>query len=461
VLVGGLVLQAAALASPALAHESPHGLQLLFTRPEANATPIVLTNRGVIFPVEGAAPSYSLRCNESYGVNTAQVPHLVLDPTGGLVVASVRAVETTSDSACTFTPSTGLPKLSLGGFAQVTSAPNRLLTTTQVYEQPAKVFASEDYGHTWSELATNHTLAVYEALLASSDGQRLFASGHRYDMPNKKLLSIWGTSSDGGKTWVDQDLASDRFPLGFHPSDPQVVFAREPVPMRTIDPRDRILRSSDGGATFEVVQELPPVASFSSTPDGSSIWLGSQTEGLWRSTDGGKTFARVQEDTIMGVYCLQYRQDRLWACTRMAPNTGGIWSSDDRGTTWNKLYSFEQITSQVSCRPGPTPQEVCEQPWKDWTYELLTNFEDAGVPPAVADAGSDAGALVADSGTSTIVEGVDPVPELDAGVRQGDAGASTKSDDGGCSAIPGQKSGSASLLFGLAMLTWLRRRRLG
>jgi MYXO-CTERM domain-containing protein len=458
-LASVLALLGGALSGRAHAHESPHGLSLVFATPDASATPIVLTNRGLLFPSAAGPSRFRLRCNESYGVNTSQVPHALLDADGALVLASVRAVERTDDAACSFQPSRGLPDLPLGGFAQLASAPNRLLTSTQVYEQPAKLFASEDYGRTWSELATNHTFAVYESLLASADGQQLFAAGHRYDMPTKKLLSIWGASSDGGKTWVDRDLTSDRFPLGFHPTDPKVVFAREPVPMRTIDPRDRLLRSSDGGLTFEVMQELPPISSFGTTPDGASIWLGSQTHGLWLSQDGGKTFTREQQDQIVGVYCLLYRAERLWACTRMAPNTGGVWSSDDRGATWNKLLSFEQVTEEVSC--AGDREMLCVQPWRDWTYELLTDFRDAGTPDPAADGGTPDGAEApSDGGAAALDAGLAPGPTPPS--AQVDAGAGPKTASGsdeGCSAAPTNHTSWSAALSLLALLTLARRRR--
>ena len=382
---GALLLGSALLTQSARAHESPHGLQLIFTRPEKDAAPIVLTNRGIVFPTEEGAQSggFSLRCNAAYGANTAAIPHALLDETGALVIATTAAVKRTVDRACTYVDGTGLPDLSLGGFVQNPSAPNEMLLTTLVYDQPSKIFASQDYGRTWSVKTDVTLFSVYETLVTSSDGQRLLASGKRYDMVNKKLLNLWSTSEDGGKTWADQDIPDKRAPLGFHPTDPKVVFAKEEVPNVPSDPRDRLLRSSDGGKTFETIMELPAIGSFEAKPDGSKIWVGSQINGLYVSEDAGKSFTHAHEGEIIGVYCLQYRQDRLWACTRMAPNTGGLWFSDDQGAVFQKLFAFEQVTREVSC--GEASTAVCDMLWKDWTYELLSNFDDAGV--ASADAG--------------------------------------------------------------------------
>lgn len=450
-----LLLGSAAIVSPALAHDSPHGLSLVFPSEAKDAAPIVLINRGLLFPkLASIGTAYDLRCNESYKINTAAIAHPVLDDKGALHLTTSLGVRSSSDRGCTWKLNEQLPTDSLGGFAQNATAPAEVLVTTFTYENPSKVFASSDYGVNWTPKFTNRPLSVFEHLLGSPDGKRVLASGHRFDQPNRKLLATWGISLDGGATWEEQELTNDRLPLGFHPTDPNVLFAREPIPNLTIDPRDRLVRSSDGGKTFELVKELPFLAAFAASPDGSSIWIGSETDGLQVSKDGGKTFTRVLEDSIISVYCLQYRQGRLWACTRMAPNTGGIHYSDDQGATFSKLLQFDEVTSPVVC--ANDVEMTCATPWRDWTYELLSNFEDAGVP-------TDAGAGVTpDSGTATAQPDA-AVVLSDAGAPQAlDAGSKpAKKNDDGCSAFPaGDSSGGAlTPLFALGALALVRRRR--
>jgi hypothetical protein len=450
-----LLLGSGAVASPAFAHDSPHGLQLVFPSAAKDAAPIVLINRGLLFPkTPSIGTAYSLRCNESYKINTAAVPHAVIDDKGSLHVATSLGVRTSADQFCSFTLNTQLPNDSLGGFTQNASMPAEVLVSTFTYEATSKVFGSTDYGNNWTPKFSNRPLSVFEELLASPDGKRVVASGHRFDQPTRKLLATWGLSSDGGSTWEEQELTNDRLPLGFHPTDPNVLFAREPIPNLTLDPRDRLVRSSDGGKTFELIKELPFLDAFAATPDGSSIWIGSQTDGLQVSKDGGKTFTRVLEDTIISVYCLQYRQDRLWACTRVAPNNGGIHYSDDKGATFSKLLQFDEVTSQVICQNDV--EMACATPWRDWTYELLTNFEDAGVPTDAGGAGS-----IADSGSTT---GHDAgVAHDDGGTHHAlDAGAKpAKKRDDGCSAFPAGDGSGAALtpLFALGALALVLRRR--
>lgn len=452
-----MLLCSVPVASTVKAHEPPHGLALLWPEGVVDDDPVVLTNRGLVYSRDRTSSSYSLRCNESYDVQTgSEQPHALLDDLGNLVIASrVRpasqaCVRATSDRGCTWKLPTGLPDVACGAFLQDKALPSRLLIATQIYTEPSFLFESLDYGRSWAAKAENAQYTTYDgALLGSPDGQHLFASGHRYDVPTRKLHAAWGESVDGGKTWVDSDLDTERFPLAFHPTDPSIVFAREPLPLLTIDPKDKLLRSSDGGKTFETVLEVGQINAFSSTPDGSILWVGGERKGLYESRDAGKTWKRIHEDTIIGIFCLQYRKDTLWACTRMAPNTSGIWSSSDRGESFRELLSFEDVTSQVSCEPAA--QAVCEIPWRDWTYELLTDWDDAGVPP------SDAGAAV-DASVSGLDAGHDAADAstVDSAV---DAGSQPRKSDDGCSAAPRGGSGSQVPLWLLSALALGQRRK--
>ncbi|MET0284933.1 MAG: hypothetical protein ABW352_10695 [Polyangiales bacterium] len=428
-----------------MAHEPPHGIHLLWSA--SDAAPVIVTNRGIVFPNEGGASEFSLRCNEAYGALASARPEALLDDQGAVVLATLQDITRTSDQACSFSRATGLPtddpNLSLGGFAVDPSVPGRALASTQAYKSQAQLFVSDDYARSWRVLAANNPLAVYKTLLIASDGQHVIAGGQRYDMANNKLLSIYGYSLDGGQTWTDSDVASTREPLGYAPNDSNVVFMREALPNSTLDPRDRLLRSSDGGKTFTQVGEFATLSGFAA--DGNTVWLGSRFGGLFQSDDAGLTFTRILPELINGADCVYFRQDVLWACANIAPNTDGIFTSQDRGKSFTQFMRFEEVTTQVQC----ADVEVCELPWRDWEYELtngwsstdggLPSFVDASVPSdePTGQVRVDAGA--ADAGLAVIDAAPEPV---------------AKSDDG-CS-LGGHAEGG---LFAIALAALLRRRR--
>jgi hypothetical protein len=443
-----------ALSAPAHAHEPPHGIGLVWSDPAADAAPIILSNYGLIFTNDSGASRFSIRCNQSYGALSATRPKIMLDGQNAIVIATTLDIHRTSDDACTFAEASGLPiydydkdagppDLTLGGFAIDPSKPGRALASTQAYTTPAQLFVSEDYARTWKPLSTNVALTVYDQLLIAEDGLHLLASGKRYDQTKKKTLSLYAYSSDGGKTWTDTDLEATREPLGFLPSDSNVVFMREAVPSQGVDPRDKLLRSSDGGKTFAVIGEpLPSLAAFTATPDGNTVWVSARYGGLFQSNDSGLTFTRVLPELITGSDCLYYRQGVLWACANIMPNTDGIFVSKDLGASFQEHMRFGEVTTQVEC----ADVEVCERAWADWTYDLEHGWSSPdGGPAPSQDAGvsRDASTPVADAGTEE---------PLDAGH---DAGPALAKDDGGC-ALGGRTDAG---LFALALAALFRRRR--
>lgn len=421
--------------------------------------PVVLTNRGIVYPNDSGASLYGLRCNEAYNALTSARPQALVDDTDAIVIATPQDVLRTSDRACTFSPSMGLPTgetaaaldLALGAFALDPSAPNRAMITTLVYKSPAQLLVSTDYARTWTLLHTNTMYTVYKSLKIAEDGLHLLAAGQRYDMTANKLLSVSAYSEDGGKTFTDSDVSAEREPLGFLPNDSKVGFMRETIPNRTIDPADHLLRTGDGGKTFETIgDEFPTLSAFAATPDGKTVWVGARFGGLFRSDDAGKTFTRLLPNMITGADCLYYRQDVLWACANMAPNTDGIWTTQDLGATFKQEMIFSEVKEQIQC----SDLEICELPWRDWEYELLNgwNSTDGGPAPSL-DAGSK------DAGVST-PDAKAPDPDVDAGfASEPDASkppAANKSD--GC-AVGSAQSAGALWWFSLVGALALRRRR--
>ena len=471
-LIAGLapaLFGAALLPSRALAHPSPYAFQLIWLSEDPSALPWMMSNRGLVVPnlnnQDGPDSPYSLRCNDAYNVTSSAQPTAVLDDKGAMMMITTVGMSSTADRGCSFQPVSGLPDVSLGAFAQNPSMPSHMLLATDVYTSTAGVFSSEDYGHTWALKGSNTQYSVYLQFLTSADGMQFLAAGQRYDTTKKKLLSIWARSTDGGATWKDQDLDFPRFPLGYHPTNGKVVFARESDPSQVDDPTEKLLRSEDGGDTFTTLMVIPPITSFATTPDASHIWIGSGRGGLFDSTDGGKTFTAVDPTEVDGITCLAYRQGVLWICANFAPNTNGVWSSTDLGKTWKRQLDFVDIATQVTCNATNDPKMACVQAWKDFQFELMSNFTimagDASVPTSTSDAGAPSAAL--DSGVSA--------PQSDAAAAVDDAGSAHDSGaaqpakhDSGCSCSVVPEPGaplrlSAWLLGALGLMLARRRRR--
>lgn len=452
-----------AFASNASAHDPPHGKTLLWASADAEATPaIIVANRGLVFADTAAsgATTFSLRCYEAYGGGLSEPPGVFRDTQGSLTIGVFNAVQATSDRACSMQPSSGLPASveSLGVVVQDPATANRLFVASRTFDRAA-LYVSEDHGQSWSEHFQNRMDDYFHALIpAPSDASRLYAAGRRADRVNQKLIYFSAVSLDGGENWQEHVLPAEIIPFAVHPSDPDVLFAYEPT--NVLETEFRVLRSTDRGAMFTpVLEQVALPTALAAGHDAATLWLGIGADGgLYRSGDGGQHFERVHADSLQSVTCLARREDRLWLCANMAPNTDGIWFSDDQGTTFEKWMEFADVTHPVMCAQ-PAAQSVCDLAWQDFDRELHPRLPDAGVdagaPPNQQDAGSEEDATAPSAAGDA--SGAMPSP-IDA-APPADAPPTSRKRSTGCHAAPGRPVGVASAAWLALVLAALRRAR--
>ena len=221
-------------------------------------------------------------------------------------------------------------------------------------------------------------------LLASGELKNPIASGASipsvaFDPRNRRLLAgkssfFWGTgvvySDDLGETWVESETPNTKFPTDVDASvkqlwqitpageaEPGVVYAgAEPA---------SLFRSTDGGETFELVRGLwdhPHRATW--TPgfgglclhtvlpdarDPNKLTVAISTGGVYRSDDAGATWRPsntgiradfMPEDKRYPEYgqCVhKVARDASKADTLFLQNHGGLYRSDDSGSTWQDI----------------------------------------------------------------------------------------------------------------------------
>jgi hypothetical protein len=450
-----------ALASNASAHAPPHGRALLWASDAPEATPaIIATNRGLVFAdAAGGATKFSLRCYEAYGGGISEPPGVFLtDAPGSLTIGVFDAVKATSDRACSFEPSAGLPAgvESLSVVVQDPSAPRRVFVTSRTFNRGAALYASEDYGRSWSARFENRTDDYFHALLtAPSDAQRLYAAGRRADRVNQKLVYFAAVSLDRGASWQDHVLPAEIIPFAVHPREPDVVFAYEPT--NTLETEFRVLRSGDRAAQFQpVIEKLAQPTSLAAA--GATLWLGiGGNGGLYRSSDDGQHFERVLADSVQAVTCLAQREGRLWMCANMAPNTDGVWFSDDQGGSFQKWMEFADVTEPSRCEQAEA-QAVCDTAWHDFDVELHPRPADPGVD--AVDAGTDGGGAFDDAATRPVDDAGAPSAQTDAAGSDAALPIARKRDSG-CQSVAAGRPGAlaGACLLALAALAARRRRR--
>jgi hypothetical protein len=268
---------------------------------------------------------------------------------------------------------------------------------------------------------------LFSLRIAPSDANRLYASSlHSGDSGagSYRLLA----SADGGRTFratpvTLNDSEVSLSVLAVDPSAEDRVFVRTAASDPSLS--ERLLRSDDGGTTLvEVLSGLGPTV-IEASPDGSTLWLGTQ-EGVYRSTDHGVTFTRLDGAGVTQVACLEYHAGGLYACG-LSGNEYGVLESTDDGASFSFYLRFPQVTAPLACPTGSTTGDACITRFEDWSLEQgLLKPGNGGA---------------ADSGASVTNGGAANGGAANAGTAN--AGASTGGTASGGAANSGGASGGA------------------
>jgi photosystem II stability/assembly factor-like uncharacterized protein len=173
-------------------------------------------------------------------------------------------------------------------------------------------------------------------------------------------------STDGGKTWTNVGLRETRHiaRLRIHPTNPDIVYVAAMGDMFGPNPERGVYRTMDGGETWERILYRGETAgavdlSLDSTNPKVIIaalnhhvtypWdeeSGGPTTGLFKSTDGGDTWTDITRNPgmpkgLVGKICIAIspaRSSRVYAFIEAGEGEGGIYRSDDGGSTWQLMH---------------------------------------------------------------------------------------------------------------------------
>jgi photosystem II stability/assembly factor-like uncharacterized protein len=198
------------------------------------------------------------------------------------------------------------------------------------------VYRTADGGATWANVLAIHGVRDVALHPDAPDTVWAVAGG------------LWG-STDGGATWSFLGLAEHLLQrVWIAPADPGIVFIAG-------EGRDTALvRSDDGGATWDVLPGIHGVRGLAIDPHDPDRLFATREEDLMRSDDGGLTWRLALLGDVPTIAARQLRDVALAPSDTsvvIAADLRFVLGSDDGGRTWRRLRGPLDALDTVAIDP--------------------------------------------------------------------------------------------------------------
>ena len=300
------------LAAPAAANgRFPQANQLVFS-PQDPTLVVMRSTFGLLISHDNGA-TWQWVCEAAIGLGAAQEdPSYGVTQTAAIVGGLWPGLSVSPDTGCNWAFAGGaLANQRIADLVVRADDPHVVLALTGTWVPGAgageggasayyrsQVFQSTDDGAHWSALGApiDPSVTVTTLEVAKSDPQRLYVSGTRGSGADRTAQLF--VSLDDGASWTERSvpfipsIESSVYIGAVDPANSDLVYVRS-------DGASRLLVTSDGGQTFQVASFEADggtvtafggfMFGFALSPDGSNIYAGGVTDGLFVGARGGSS----------------------------------------------------------------------------------------------------------------------------------------------------------------------------
>jgi photosystem II stability/assembly factor-like uncharacterized protein len=236
------------------------------------------------------------------------------------------------------------------------------------------VWKTIDDGQTWENISDGYFGGSIGAVAVATSDQNVIYVGTGSACIRGNTSTGHGVykSTDGGKTWVFIGLpeAGQVGQIVVHPNNADLVYVAALGHPFGKNPERGVYRSSDGGATWELVlfaSDSTGAVALSMNPQNPreiyagmwraerkpwSLLSGSTDGGVFKTTDGGDNWKKLAGGLPtglagrIGVTVSPANPDRVWVLIEAEPD-GGVYRSDDAGETWTRTNSENKLRQRA------------------------------------------------------------------------------------------------------------------
>ena len=247
-------------------------------------------------------------------------------------------------------------------FAVVEREPNIIYVGTA----SGGVWKTTNNGITWKPIFDDQTTStIGDVTVAPSQPDTVWVGTGE---PNNRQSSSWGNgvykSMDGGETWTNMGL-QDTHHIGrivIHPTNPDIVYVAALGHLWGPNENRGLYKTTDGGRTWTNTKSIDGntgfvdvamdhdnpgtlyAAAYQRRRRGWGFNGGGPGSGMYKTTDGGENWVRLTNGLPQGdlgrIGIDIYRRDPsiVYAVVEHKSD-GGVYRSEDKGSTWTKMSS--------------------------------------------------------------------------------------------------------------------------